>query len=258
MADSTKPFAPDLLMIPESPAPVFFQDDEDYKKLLEQLASRFPLGLAFNNVSWRETGGQRRYFNTAYFLDRRGSLTGTYDKMHLVPFGEYIPLKKVFFISETISKDVGEFSPGQDYSLMRIGDHPANAIICFEAVFPDLVRRFVREGSELIVNLTNDGWYGDSAAPYQHLAISRWRAIENRRYLLRATNSGISAFIEPSGAIQSSTPILRPAVCEGRFAFISRQSLFTRYGNVFVFLCAIIPVGFLIIGPKHTTGQGGF
>jgi apolipoprotein N-acyltransferase len=257
MADSIKPAAPDLLMIPESPAPVFFQNDEAYRKVLEQLAGRFPLGLVFNNVSCREFEGKQRYFNTAYFLDSRGRLTGAYDKIHLVPFGEYIPLKKIFFFSETISKDIGEFYPGRDYSLIRIGDHTANAIICFEAVFPDLVRRFVRYGSELIINLTNDGWYGDSAAPYQHLAISRWRAIENRRCVLRATNSGISAFIEPSGAIGSSTPILRQAVCAGRFAFISRQTLFTRYGNAFVFLCAIIPCGFLIFGSRRPI-QGGF
>ena len=91
-----------------------------------------------------------------------------------------------------------------------------------------------------MVNLTNDGWYGDSAAPYQHLAIARLRAVENRRYLLRATNSGISAIIEPSGRIQTSTALLREAIGKGHFAFIEEMTLYTRYGDVFVFLCAII------------------
>jgi apolipoprotein N-acyltransferase len=184
----------------------------------------------------------RRYFNSAYFLDSTGSLAGIYDKIHLVPFGEYIPLKKIFFFSEAITKDVGEFFPGKEYKVVRIGGRPANAVICFEAVFPDLVRRFVNRGSQLIINLTNDGWYGNSAAPYQHFAIARFRAVENRRYFIRAANTGISAIIEPSGKIQSSSGLLHEAVCEGRFEFIDKQTIYTRYGNLLVFLCAIISV----------------
>jgi apolipoprotein N-acyltransferase len=132
-----------------------------------------------------------------------------------------------------------------------LGGQPANALICFEAVFPDLARRFVRKGSRLMINLTNDGWYGDSAAPYQHLAIARLRAVENRRYLLRAANSGISAIIEPSGKIQMSTGLLREAVGTGRFAFIENRTLYTRYGDVFVFLCAIISCALWIFVEFH-------
>jgi apolipoprotein N-acyltransferase len=152
----------------------------------------------------------------------------------------------LFFFFDTISKDVGEFHPGGAYRIIGIGNHPANAIICFEDIFPALVRHFVEKGSELIVNLTNDGWYGRSAAPYQHLSIARFRAIENRRYLLRAANSGFSALIEPTGRIQTSTGLMVEAVCEGRFAFLKQKSFYTRYGDVLVFLCAIISCGFLI------------
>ncbi len=246
MADSLKFPNPDLLVIPESPSPVSFEYDSVYRQSFERLASGFSMGLVFNNIREEQAEGNARYFNSAYFLGRDGSLEDVYDKMHLVPFGEYIPMKTIFSFSRIISKDVSAFSPGSNYRIVKVGDHPANAVICFEIIFPDLVRRFVKKGSQLILNLTNDGWYGDSSAPFQHLSIARWRAIENRRYLLRAANSGISAIIEPTGRIQTSTGILMQAVCEGRFAFVSQQTFYTRYGNVFVFLCVIIAFGFFI------------
>ncbi len=256
MADSLKPSNIDLLILPESPSPVTFQYDRDYRQMLEDLAGRYPLGLIFNNNDSREVKGETRYFNSACYLDRSGKLSATYDKIHLVPFGEYIPLKKFFFFSQTISKDVEGFYPGSDFRIMQIGGHPSNAIICFEAVFPSLVRRFAGKGSQLIVNLTNDGWYGVSSAPYQHLAIARMRAIENRRYLLRATNSGISAIIEPTGRIQTSTGLLQEAICEGRFGFVSVKTPYTRYGDVFVLLCAIISCGALVPGRSVSRRQG--
>ena len=246
MADTLEPGQTDLLVLPESPSPASFEYEDSYRRILEGLARRFSLGLIFNNVRESESAGGVRYFNSAYFLDAKGNLSGVYDKMHLVPFGEYIPLAKLFSIFETITKDVSSFSPGNEIRVVKIGDHTANALICFEAAFPDLARRFVQKGSGLIVNLTNDGWYGDSAAPYQHLAIARLRAVENRRYLLRSTNSGISAIIEPTGKIQMSTALLKEAVGAGSFAFIESTTLYTRYGDVFVFLCVIIICGSLI------------
>ncbi len=243
MADSLKSQSIDLLVLPEAPTPVLFQQDASYREDFEKLARRYPFGLVLNNINDRVVEGIERYSNSAFFLDGKGALAGIYDKMHLVPFGEYIPLRRVFFFAESVTKDVGDFYPGQDFTIVNIGIRPSNAIICFEAVFPALVRRFVDRGSQLIINLTNDEWYGDSAAPYQHLAITRLRAVENRRYLLRATNSGISALIEPTGRIQSKTGILREAICEGRFAFLTEKTFYARYGDVFVFLCAIISCG---------------
>jgi apolipoprotein N-acyltransferase len=246
MADSLKSSNVDLLVLPESPTPPSFQYDSEYRQILKRLATHFPFGIVFNDVRYGKAEEKDRYFNSAFYLDGKGTLKGVYDKIHLVPFGEYIPLKEFFSFIEKISKDIGEFYPGRDYRILEIGNHPANAVICFEGIFPDLVRRFVENGSQLIVNLTNDGWYGRSAAPYQHLAITRLRAVENRRYLLRAANSGFSAFIEPTGRIQISTSLMIEAVCEGRFRFLAEKTLYTRYGDVLVFLCAIILFGFLI------------
>jgi apolipoprotein N-acyltransferase len=236
----------DLLVLPESPSPLTFQYDAAYREALQRLASGFSLGIIFNNIRFAgSSGNQTEYFNSAYVLSQEGKETGRYDKIHLVPFGEYVPWKNLFSFIETISKDVGGFSPGTSYDVVHLKNHPANIIICFEAIFPELVREFVRRGSTLIVNLTNDRWYGDTAAPYQHLAITRWRAVENRRYLLRATNSGISAIIEPTGRIQTRTKLLSQDLCVGNFAFISEQSFYTRRGDVFAGLCAIITSLFL-------------
>ncbi len=247
MANSLKLSKIDLLVLPETPSVLLYQYDADYRQNLESLARRYPMGLIFNNSNDREIGGEQRYLNSAYFLDGHGRLAGIYEKIHLVPFGEYIPLRSVFFFIKTVSQDVGDFLPGSEYRIVEVGGHPSNAIICFEAIFPALVREFVEKGSQLMVNLTNDGWYGISSAPYQHLAIARLRAVENRRYMLRATNSGISAIIEPSGRVQSSTGLLHEAICEGRFEFLAEKSLYTRYGDVFAFLCAIISCGSLIL-----------
>jgi apolipoprotein N-acyltransferase len=236
----------DLLVLPESPSPLNYQFDASYREAMKKLARRFPLGLVFNNISYAQEEGRTRYFNSAYFVNQDGTDLGRYDKLHLVPFGEYVPLRKLFFFVDTISKDVSDFSPGHEYLTVQLQGHRVNAIICFEAVFPGLVRRFVERGSTLIINLTNDGWYGDSAAPFQHLAMSRWRAVENRRFLLRAANSGISAIVDPTGALWAPTPLLQQAICEGRIAFLKTQTLYTRYGDLFAILCAIIMVALLI------------
>lgn len=240
MADRLKEAPVDLLILPEAPAALSLQFDADYRQAMESFAHRASLGLVLNNVHYLETTLATRYYNSAYFLGSDGRVRGRYDKMYLVPFGEYIPWKGLFFFVQTISKDVSAFSPGDEFRVVDLGGHRLNAIICFEAIFPQLSRKFARLGSQLFVNLTNDGWYGDSPAPYQHLQMARWRAIESRRFLLRATNSGISAVVEPTGRIQASTPLLCEAICEGRFAFLDAETFYTRHGEVFAVLCAMI------------------
>ncbi len=248
LAARIRPGDADLLVLPEAPSPVTFEQDADYRESMRRLAGRFGLGLIFNNIAYEEVNGEPRYFNSAYFMNSQGEVVARYDKIHLVPFGEYIPLKRLFGFAQTVTKDVGGFDPGSAYSVALVGGQPVNAIICFEAVFPRLEREFVLRGSRLIVNLTNDRWYGTSAAPYQHLLMSRWRAIENRRYLLRATNSGISAVIDPLGRVRASTALLTRDVCLGRFAFVSETSFYSRHGDWFAGLCAMITVVLLVAG----------
>lgn len=247
MADRLTDGEVDMLLLPEAPSPVMFQLDEPYRESMRGLAERFPLGLIFSNIGYEQAGADHLYFNSAFFMDHEGHLLGRYDKIHLVPFGEYIPSRSMFSFVETISKDVGDFHAGGEYLTVSIKDQQVSAMICFEAVFPQIARRFVDKGSRLIVNLTNDGWYGRSAAPYQHLMMCRWRALENRRFLLRATNSGISAVIGPLGNLQSSGGLLTEELCRGKFAFIEASSFYTRHGDWFAGLCAIITLGLILL-----------
>jgi apolipoprotein N-acyltransferase len=240
MAAGIKEPAVDLLALPESPAPVSFQSDPEYRRRLQDLARHYRLGVVFSNIAFSEAPGDERYFNSAYFLGQDGTVRGRYDKIHLVPFGEYVPLKSMFSFMQSITREVSDFSPGSGFLTVDTPAGRMSAIICFEAVFPELVRKFAAQGSQLIVNLTNDGWYGDSAAPYQHLAMARWRAVENRRYLLRAANSGISAIIDPAGRVTASTRLLRKDICVGRFDFVSYRSFYARRGDLAAVLCAII------------------
>jgi apolipoprotein N-acyltransferase len=232
----------DLLILPESPTPTTYEYSSTYRKTMHRFAQQFPMGVIFNNVAMVEGKEGEKYFNSAYFLGRDGDTLQRYDKIHLVPFGEYIPYQSLFSFAGTITRDVGAFSSGGEYLTPAIANQPVNAIICFEAVFPDLARRFVQKGSKLIINLTNDAWYGNSAAPHQHLAIARWRAVENRRFLLRAANSGISAIITPTGAVQSATKTFERAICKGGFAFLADSTVYTRFGDFLLIPCAIIVV----------------
>jgi apolipoprotein N-acyltransferase len=248
MASRIPPSSVDLVVLPESPSPLTFQYDLAYRQTIQDLARRFRYGAIFNNISFADTHSEQRYFNSAYFVDGQGREAGRYDKIHLVPFGEYIPWSRIFFFTEAVTKDVGAFSAGNDYQVVNLGGHPLNAVICFEIVFPNLVREFVRRGSQLIVNLTNDGWFGDTAAPHQHLAMARWRAVENRRFLIRAANTGISAVIEPTGRVQVQTGLRREEVCLGKFLFLAAPTFYSRHGDWLAIGCAIITCILLISG----------
>ena len=240
MADALPISRPDLLVLPETPAPCSYQHDSEYRSAMAALARRTALGMVLSNIHHADTPGNARYFNSAYFLDANGQERARYDKIRLVPFGEYVPWRSLFFFADAITQDVGAFHPGRSFEVVTIAGHPMSAIICFEAIFPQLARRFAREGSGLLINLTNDQWYGASAAPYQHFQMVRWRAVENRRYVIRAANSGISAIIEPTGDVQTSTGLRRAEVCVGKFSFLSSQTFYSRHGDWFAALCAII------------------
>ena len=254
MADLVTRIPVDLLVLPEAPTPLSFQHDKAYRAAMQALARRYSLGMIFNNIGDDEHHGKTAYYNSAYFLDHDGNETARYDKMHLVPFGEYIPYRKLFFFAESITKDVSDFTAGSGYTLAALDGHKGNGLVCFEAVFPKISRGFAREGSELFVNLTNDGWYGNTAAPYQHLSMARWRAVENRRFLLRAANTGISAIVRPTGSLQAVTGLFREEICAGLFAFSGYKSIYTRVGDLFVLACAIIVVllGFLCVRRKDS------
>ena len=164
--------------------------------------------------------------------------------MHLVPFGEYIPFKEVLFFVKKMVEVIGEVLPGQHYVVMPLHDTPFSTVICFEIIFPNLVRKFVDRGALFLVTITNDAWYGRSAAPYQHFAMATFRAIENRAAIARAANTGISGFIDPYGRVLEQSDIFVEDALVHAIPMRSTKTVYTRYGDVLAIIC----VGLTILG----------
>lgn len=237
-----------VVILPESPTPFYFQTDVAFRRHMISLAQQNNTWLLFNNTSYDYIETQGAYFNSVYLLSPAGDLVSRYDKNHLVPFGEYVPLKSVLRFAGKVLQEVSDFAPGRDRVISDVSGARFGVFICFEALFPEMVRQFPKHGAEFLINITNDAWYGDTAAPYQHLNMVVVRAIENRRYLVRATNSGISAIIDPYGRCSSVTGLFREAILTG--VVISRHDLtfYTRFGDVFAWICVIIAVGSPLYG----------
>jgi apolipoprotein N-acyltransferase len=187
-------------------------------------------------------------FNSAYLVNERGQLDGQYDKVYLVPFGEFVPFKNIFFFAGKMVPEISDFTAGTNYQPFLIKGHKVSINICFEVVFPQLSREFCRRGATLLATITNDAWFGNTAAPYQHFAQSVMRAIENRRYLVRAANTGISGFVDPYGRILQTTKLFVPAAISGEIRWISEQTFYTRYGDWLVYLSMTISSAALLGG----------
>jgi apolipoprotein N-acyltransferase len=164
-----------------------------------------------------------------------------YHKIRLVPFGEYVPIQSVLTLGGRISakviKQVADFTPGDEYATWVVDGHPVGAFICYEAIFPDLVREFAARGAELLVNVTNDAWYGRTSAPHQHMAMAAFRAVENGKYLVRAANTGISAVVDPRGRVLQSTALFERTLLVREVPFVPGLTFYGRHGDVFAWSC---------------------
>jgi apolipoprotein N-acyltransferase len=180
-----------------------------------------------------------------------------YDKIHLVPFGEYVPLQSLLFFVERMATGIGNFKAGQDFTVFETPLGQFGVLICFEAIFPDQVRRYVLNGANFLVNITNDAWFGDSAAPYQHLSMATLRAVENGVYLVRAANTGISALIAPTGRILQQSDLFGEAVLSGTVTAGTAKTFYTRYGDLFAWACSLISVLLLATRGRRGRGEGG-
>jgi len=181
-------------------------------------------------------------YNSALLFNAKGSLIGRYDKVHLVPFGEYIPLRDVLFFAKKITSPIGDFKPGTDLTPIKFSGGKIGLLLCFEDAFPYISRTFVRRGADLLVNITNDAWYDISSAPYQHLAFSVFRAVENRRYLIRSANTGVSALIAPSGEVLMQSPIFERSILAGGVWPVKSITFYTKYGDWFAWACVAYTV----------------
>ncbi|OFW08297.1 MAG: apolipoprotein N-acyltransferase [Acidobacteria bacterium RIFCSPLOWO2_12_FULL_59_11] len=231
---------PALVIFPEMPAPFYFWDDTFTRPYAEGIAQKTNSYFLTGIIAFVPGSNHTQPLNSELLLDPTGRPVSQYDKMHLVPFGEYVPLKNWLWFADNLTAEVGDFVPGDRVVVSTLPSGRLSGLICYEAIFPNLVRQFARDGAEVLVNISNDGWYGSTSARDQHLLMARMRAIENARYLLRATNTGITAVIRPDGRIASQLPPDQPAVLEAKWAFQSRLTFYARYGDWFPILSSVL------------------
>jgi len=239
----------DLIVWPESPSP-FYTNDPLFRDAVSELARQSGSWVVAGSIgitpAMHSGGESSQIFNSAALINPQGEWVGRYDKVHLVPFGEYLPFPQVFAFAGGLTKEVGEFQRGASRTPLDAGGERFGMFICYESIFPDEVRQGPLEGAQVLLNISNDGWYGDSGAWKQHLQQTEMRAIENDRWLLAATNTGMTASIDPYGRIVAFTERKVRTALAAPYALGAGTTFYTRHGDWFAYLCAIISVGALI------------
>jgi apolipoprotein N-acyltransferase len=233
---------PGLIIWPESPAP-FFVTDLHVRSTLANVARATDSYIVAGSMGIEHTGEANRQpdiYNSAAVIAPDGAWTARYDKIHLVPFGEYVPFERLFSFASGLTRQIGTFARGQSRLPLQVGDTKIGTFICYESIFPDEVRQFAKNGAELLVNISNDGWYGEGGAPWQHLNQARMRAVENNRWLLRDTNTGITAVIDPLGRVVAEAPRNQRTQLQAAYSLEKTTTFYTRHGDWFPLVCAII------------------
>ena len=251
-----------LIVWPESPAPLY-TGDPLFRNALSQIATTTHAWVVAGSVGIQNAEMSQQQpthiFNSAALIDPQGDWDGRYDKIHLVPFGEYVPFKSLLRFAGGLTKEVGDFSRGVSRDPLQAGDQKLGVFICYESVFPDEVRRFANRGAQVFVNISNDGWHGDSGAYAQHLKQARMRAVENARWLLRDTNTGVTATIDPYGRVVQQVRRKTRTALVANYALENSTTFYTRHGDWLAVACAIITIGAVIaslIPASLTPGKG--
>lgn len=238
----------DLVVWPESPAP-FYMNDPPFRQAVSGMARQTSTWVVAGGIGVtpapQSRGERSQVFNSAALVAPDGEWVARYDKVHLVPFGEYLPFPRLFAFAGGLTKEVGEFEPGRSRAPLDAASTRMGVFICYESVFPDEVRQFAQHGAQVFVNISNDGWYGDSGAYAQHLNQTRMRAIESNRWLLSATDTGVTASIDPWGRTVAQVPRKQRIALVAPYALTSVTTFYTRHGDWFAHLCAIISLGAL-------------
>ncbi len=241
---------PDLLIWPEAPAPFSYQDPH-FAKFAAHLAQQFAHPFLAGAIEWKipadgaNTTAHNALapYNSALLFNAKGERVFSYDKIHLVPFGEYEPFPLIHTVVNHVSDEVGGFRKGQTRSNAQLpGGYSFGVFICYEAIFPGEIRKFAADGANLLINISNDGWFGRSAAAQQHLLMARIRAVENHRWMIRVTNNGFTASIDPYGRIFEPLPPDVRAGADLPYDFRTDRTIYTRFGDWFAWLCVLVSV----------------
>ena len=222
-----------FVLWPESAAPFYFEDDRPAADEVRAIAKARRVGILLGSDEL-DPGDPPQYYNAAFLVGPDGqTAAAVYRKVRLVPFGEYVPLRTLLFFAEPLVENVSDFSAGQEPVTMRFGAHTISTAICYEVVYPALIRAFADRGTELLTTITNDAWFGRSSAPYQHFAQAAMRAVEQGRYLIRAANTGVTGIVDPYGRIVARSEIFVPALVTGEVRLLSERTVYGKIGYWF-------------------------
>jgi apolipoprotein N-acyltransferase len=243
---------PDLIIWPETPAP-FFTNDAHFHQTINAITQQTGAWAVVGAIGMnsQRSNADAPMFNSAALVSPEGAWTARYDKVHLVPFGEYVPFPSLFSFAGGLTQEVGRSAPGTSRMPLHAGDTWLGTFICYESIFPDEVRQFANNGAQVFVNVSNDGWYGDSGAYAQHLNQTRMRAIENNRWILSTTDTGVTGSIDPEGRVVARLPRKERLALVAPYALTSVTTFYTRHGDWFAYACAIISVGALLMRFVH-------
>ena len=240
-----------LVIWPELPAPLYYFDDPQFREAASAIARRHGYFL-FGTVAYT---GEHQPLNTGLLLGPDGSEAGRYDKIDLVPFGEFVP--PIFSFINQITREAGTFVPGHDIKVLSGAGARLGVFICYESAFPDLVRQFSKQGANVLVNLSDDAYFGHSQAREQHLLIARMRAVENRRFLIRSTNDGITAVIDPAGRVLRRFPLYEQVASPIRYGLVDSRTFYSQHGDWFAWTCLVVslPLAIWNLLPRRKRAQ---
>jgi apolipoprotein N-acyltransferase len=229
-----------FLIWPESSTPFYFEEDVNGEHVRNVArALRVPLLLGSDEF---EAGEPAKNYNAAFMLDTHGATAAVYRKIHLVPFGEYVPFQSLLFFVGPLVEAVSAFSPGTRVTMLPVEGHMVSTAICYEVTYPQLAREAVRQGSEMLTTVTNDAWYGESSAAYQHFEMATMRAIEQGRYLVRSANTGISGIVDPYGRVLFRTSLFETVAVVGEARFVQAKTVYATIGDIAVFASAAVVI----------------
>lgn len=233
--------SPDIIVWPESALPFLYGYEVSLTEEFLDFQSRLGTYLLFGSVVLKDIKDDKPLLsNSAILLSSEGKVISIYDKIHLVPYGEYVPLRRFFPFINKLVVGIGDFVPGEEYVVMKTPFADIGNLICYEIIFPGLVRKFANDGADVLMTITNDAWFGKTSAPYQHFSKAVFRAVENRTPVIRAANTGVSGFIDRKGRIIKRSDIFKEDVLtEEMSPATSGRTFYTRYGDLFAFLCII-------------------
>lgn len=238
-----------LVIWPELPAPLYYYDDPEFHETAANIALHHGYFL-FGTVAYNAS---HQPLNSAVLLGPQGTELGRYDKIDLVPFGEFVPA--AFSFVNRITQEAGDFAPGHDIKILPAAGHRLGVFICYESAFPDLVRQFTRKGADVLVNLSNDGYFGHSEAREQHLLLVRMRAVENRRYIIRATNDGITAVIDPAGRVVKRLRQFAEVAASMQYGVVQGTTFYARHGDWFAWGCLAIGLALAILQLRRESSE---